>query len=169
MAMSEFRLEQVLAGQSALARKVFQIVPIQEWWAVSDIYGAIRAQGTSAEARVIRRCLGELKDAGLIREPVNAHFQRTAPIQKPKREQVMLPIAAQNVLSIKRPETGALDALAALSGEVIALADDFGQRMKKLAVRIEEVALSVEIDRESTAEKLENLKRLQQFLKGLQE
>lgn len=167
MAMSESRQQQMLAGQSALARKVFQIVPIQEHWSVSDIYGAVRAQGTSADTRTIRRCLGELKDVGLIREPVNSHFQRAAPIQKPQKEKSMPKESVQNVVAIKKAEAGALDVLASLSTEVTAMAEDFAQRMKGLAVRIEEVALSVETEREDSAEQLAKLKQLQAILKSL--
>ncbi|MNC84315.1 hypothetical protein D3C75_1388130 [compost metagenome] len=53
-----------------------------------------------------------------------------------------------------------------LSGEVIHFAEEVGQRMKKLAARIEEVALSVEAERETTAESLEKFKLLQSLLKG---
>ncbi|MBS6039967.1 MAG: hypothetical protein KIC53_21545 [Pseudomonas sp.] len=164
--MNESRQQQMLAGQSALARKVFQIVPIQEHWAVSDIYGAVRAQGTSADTRTIRRCLGELKDAGLIREPVNSHFQRIAPPAKPQKENAMPKESTQKVVAIKKP--GPLDALASLSSEVMDMAEDFGRRMKGLSARIEEVALSVEADREDNAEQLEKLKQLQSILKSLQ-
>ncbi|MNG40594.1 hypothetical protein D3C84_1292400 [compost metagenome] len=50
---------------------------------------------------------------------------------------------------------------------MVSLADELGQRMKKLAVRIEEVALSVESEREGNAEALGKLKQLQSLLKSL--
>jgi hypothetical protein len=75
--------------------------------------------------------------------------------------------AAQTVVSIKKAEVGALDSLAALSGEVFVLAEEFGQRMKVMAARIEEVALSVAADQESNAEALGKLKQLQALLKGI--
>ena len=70
----------------------------------------------------------------------------------------------QTVVSIKKPE-GALDVLAALSGEVVSLSDEFSKRMKALASRIEEVALSVESERESNAEAITKAKRLQEALR----
>ncbi|MCY1445213.1 hypothetical protein D9M71_617220 [compost metagenome] len=70
------------------------------------------------------------------------------------------------VMTIKKPDTSTLDTLAVLSGEVISFAEEVGQRMKKLAARIEEVALSVEAERETTAESLEKFKLLQSLLKG---
>ncbi|WP_045194475.1 hypothetical protein [Pseudomonas sp. 2(2015)] len=168
MAVTESRQQQMLAGQSSLARKVFEVVPIQEAWHATDIHGALRSAGSSSsQFRAVRACLGELKDAGLIREPVNSHFQRTASANKTQKEQPMAKETAQKVVAIKKPEAGSLDVLASLSSEVIAMADDFGQRMRKMAARIEEVALSVEAEREGNSEQLEKLKQLQSILKSL--
>ncbi|MNG38292.1 hypothetical protein D3C84_1259360 [compost metagenome] len=57
--------------------------------------------------------------------------------------------------------------MAALSGEVVSLSDEFSKRMKALAGRIEEVALSVEAERESNSEAVGKLKQLQDLLKGI--
>jgi hypothetical protein len=166
--MNETRQQQMLAGQTALARKVFQVVPIQQHWAALEIHRALQASKTSsAEFPAVRACLGALKEHGLIREPVNGHFQRATATQKPRKEQAMPKTSAQTVVSIKKAEVGALDSLAVLSGEVFVLAEEFGQRMKAMAARIEEVALSVAADQESNAEALGKLKQLQALLKGI--
>ncbi|MCU7645629.1 hypothetical protein [Pseudomonas piscis] len=166
--MNEARQQQMLAGQTALARKVFQVVPIQSHWAALEIHRALQAsRASSAQFPTVRACLSELKEQGLIREPVNGHFQRTATTPKPRKEQVMPKQATQAVVSIKKPEAGALDVLASLSGEVVVLADEFGKRMKALSTRIEEVALSVEAEREANAEAVSKLKQLQDLLKGI--
>jgi len=163
--MNESRQQQMLAGQSSIAQKVFGYVPIQTSWSVPAIHAAVQAaKTTGAAAPAIRRALGELKDAGLIREPVAGKFQRDAATPKPKKEQVVTQVAKQAVVSIKKPE-GALDVLAALSGEVVSLSDEFSKRMKALAGRIEEVALTVEAERESNAEAIVKAKRLQEALR----
>ncbi|QQX61997.1 hypothetical protein JHW28_10370 [Pseudomonas chlororaphis subsp. aurantiaca] len=168
--MNESRQAQILAGQSSIAQKVFGYVPIQTSWSTHEIHGAAAtAKATGASPYAIRRALGELKDAGLIREPVGGKFQRDAATPKSKKEQVMTQAANQTVVSIKKPEAGALDVLAALSGEVVSLSEDFSKRMKALASRIEEVALSVEAERESNAEALGKLRQLQSLLKGISE
>lgn len=164
--MNESRQKQLLAGQSSIAQKVFELVPIQASWSVHDIHGAAaQVNATGASLYAMRRALGDLKDARLIREPIGGKFQRTAVTPKPKKEQGMNQAGKQTVVSTKQRDVGALDALAALSGEVISLSDEFGQRMKKLATRIEEVALSVEAEREDNAEALDDLKELQVLLK----
>lgn len=163
--MNESRQQQMLAGQSSIAQKVFGYVPIQTSWSVPAIHAAVQAaKTTGAAAPAIRRALGELKDAGLIREPVAGKFQRDTATPKPKKEQVVTQVAKQTVVSIKKPE-GALDVLATLSGEVVSLSDEFSRRMKALAGRIEEVALSVEAERESNAEAIVKAKRLQEALR----
>jgi len=165
--MNESRQQQILAGQSSIAQKVFGLVPIQAAWSNHEIHGAaITAKATGASPYAIRRALGELKEAGLIREPVGGKFQRDAATPKPTKEQAVTQVAKHTVVSIKKPE-GALDVLASLSGEVVNLADDFSKRMKALADRIEEVALSVEAEREGNAAAAGKLKQLQELLKGL--
>jgi hypothetical protein len=170
MAMSESRMQQLLAGQSSIAQKVFVYVPIQDSWSTHDIHSSvIAANVTSATSYAVRRALGELKEAGLIREPAGGKFQRDALTPKAKREQPMPKVANDIVVPMKKPEIQALDALAGLSAEVVALSDDISARMKRLAGRIEEVALSVEVEREGNAEALGKLKQLQSLLKGIAE
>lgn len=166
--MNEFRQAQILDGQSSIAQKVFALVPIQAAWSNHEIHGAaITAKATGASPYAIRRALGELKEAGLIREPVGGKFQRDAATPKPKKEQAVTQVAKQAVVSTKKPEAGALDVLAGLSVEVVSLADEIGQRLKTLAGRIEEVALSVEAERETSAATVGKLKQLQELLKGI--
>lgn len=165
--MNAAKQQNMLAGQSSLARKVFEVVPIQERWSAHDIFNSLMAaEATGAQFPAIRRGLGELKDAGLIREPVNGHFQRVPTTIKPQREQSMSKETKPAAVAIKKAEVSALDTLAVLSGEVISFAEEVGQRMKRLAARIEEVALSVEAEREVNAEALDKFKLLQSLLKG---
>ena len=165
--MNAAKQQNMLAGQSSLARKVFQVVPIQERWSAHDIFNSLMvSEATGAQFPAVRRGLGELKEAGLIREPVNGHFQRTAVTIKSPREQSMPKETQSAVLTIKKADASALDTLAVLSGEVISFAEEVGHRMKKLAARIEEVALSVEAEREVNAEALDKFKLLQSLLKG---
>jgi hypothetical protein len=165
MAISELRQQQLLAGQSSIAKKVFDFVPIQDSWSTHDIHNAsLAANATGVSSYAVRRALGELKDAGLIREPIGGKFQRDAATPKPIKEPLMTQVAKPTVVAIKKPE-GALDVLAALSGEVVSMSEEFSGRMKVMAARIEEVALSVEAEREGNAETIAKAKRLQEMMK----
>jgi len=166
--MNAAKQQNMLAGQSSLARKVFQVVPIQESWSAHDIFNSLMAaEATGAQFPAIRRGLVELKESGLIREPVNGHFQRSAITIKSPRGQNMLEETKVGVIAIKKAEVSALDTLAVLSAEVISLSEEVGQRMKKLATRIEEVALSVEAEREVNTEALAKFEQLKSLLKGI--
>lgn len=168
MAFTESRIQQLLAGQSSTAQKIYQHVPIQEPWSAHDIHcAALKANATSVSAHAVRRALGELKDAGIIREPQGSKYQRDATTVKLRIETPMQKPAIEVVTPIKKQEVNALDALAGLSAEVVALADDFSARMKAMATRIEEVALSVEAEREGSAQATAKLKQLQSLLKEI--
>ena len=55
--MNESRQQQMLAGQSSIAQKIFGYVPIQSCWSVHDIHRAVlaaNASGASAYASVGR-------------------------------------------------------------------------------------------------------------------
>lgn len=41
--MNAAKQQNMLAGQSSLARKVFQVVPIQESWSAHDIFNSLMA------------------------------------------------------------------------------------------------------------------------------
>ena len=168
MAFTESRIQQLLDGQSSTARKIFQHVPIQEPWSAHDIHrAALAVNATSVSVYAVRRALGELKDAGIIREPVGSKFQRDAVTIKLRTYMPMQKAPVETVVAIKKPEVHALDALAGLSPEVVALANDFSARLKAMATRIEEVALSVEVERESNAQSTTKLKQLQSLLKEI--
>ena len=76
-----------------------------------------------------------------------------------------MPQASKQSVASTKTTVGALDVLATLSGEVVSLSEEFSKRMKALAGRIEEVALSVEAERESNAEAIVKAKRLQEALR----
>ena len=168
MAFTDSRIQQLLAGQSSTARKIFEHVPIQQPWSAHDIHcAALAANATSFAVHAVRRALGELKDAGIIREPVGSKFQRDAANTKLRIEKPMPKRANETVVPLKKADVQALDALVGLSAEVVSLADDISARLKGLASRIEEVALSVEVERDTNAEALNKLKHLQTLLKGI--
>lgn len=162
--MSKVKVEALLQGQTGLARKVYEATPIRTAWLVSQISGAMDKSG--ADAGVVRACLRDLREAGLVRE-VGSLFQRVEvrTLSQPKLQETKEP-AVPTPTETKKA-TPPLELLADLSGELISIANDFGTRVKRLAARLEEVALSIEQERENSAENLGKLAQLQSILKSL--
>lgn len=77
--MEDRQLKRMLQGQSALAKKVFAAVPVDEPWKFDKIHRVLHEMGkTSAHITAVHACLGQLKDAGIIREPERYYYQRPA-------------------------------------------------------------------------------------------
>jgi hypothetical protein len=77
--MEDRQMKRLLQGQSALAKKVFAAVPIDEPWKFDKIHRVLHEMGkTSAHITAVHACLGQLKDAGIIREPERYFYQRPA-------------------------------------------------------------------------------------------
>ncbi len=175
--MTPSKLNSLLQGQTSLARKVFEVVPIREAWPAIQIRNALKeVERSNADLRVVRGCLGALREAGLVREPETGMFQRAdirTPTPRPRKEAPM-PQATPSprpTLTVTapahQPEPSPIEILGELSGEVVALADEFGTRLKKLAAKIEEAALTIEQEREANVENLGKLRQLQSILKSL--
>jgi len=166
--MSETRLMKLLEGQSSTANKIFRFVPIQEAWDSQEIHRAAMVAGvTTVTSHAIRRGLGELSDAGAIREPRPGYFQRDAVTPKQNQERDKMAKPAAKPKTTQEQPAGTLDVLASLSADVISLGEEMGKRLKVLAARIDDAALAVEAEREANAEASSELRQLQAMLKKL--
>ncbi len=110
--MNETRQQQLLQGHTALAKKVYEFVPIQEAWPASAINTALRTNGQTAAHHVaVRACLGDLKDQGLIKEVKPGIFQRLEVTVKikpknPPGSQTYLDLADPNKFIPQNPPKG---------------------------------------------------------------
>lgn len=172
--MKESRQRQLLEGQSSVARKVFEGVPIQEAWEETAIIKAVRTAGVTIAAHAVRGCLLDMKDVGLIKEPHKGQFQRM-PVQPPLRltektanESTPTPAIepAMQTTTAKKPEQTPLDMLSTLATELTLMATEYGERMRALSLRLEEIALKVEEQREDDAKIIEQANQLKTLLKG---
>lgn len=157
----------LMQGQSAIAKKVFDCVPTEEPWRTFQIMAELkRMTGSSADMRIVQGCLRDLADSGLIRRSGSELYQRTAITTKTsqKTEESSMP-AVKEVKAA--PVATPIEILGELAGEISTLATDVNQRLKKIAGRIEEAALTIEQQRETDAAGMEKLRQLQNLLKGL--
>lgn len=169
--LSRTKVDRLLAGQTALARRVYSAVPVGQQWRVNQISDA--TPNSSADLRVIRGCLQDLVDVGLVRESPPGVFQRieTRPPKQPttptKETSTVSQLPTRAVAPNKATEASPLDLLGELSGEIVTLAGEFQSRFQRLAGKVDEAALAIEAERERSAESVAKLKQLQQLLKSL--
>ncbi|RQV20645.1 hypothetical protein DF039_12455 [Burkholderia cenocepacia] len=161
--MTPAKYHAALSGLSAIAKKVLEMVPIQEAWSRSEIAGhLLRVTKSSPDAAVIDGCLGRLKDSGLIREASRGRYQR---IEVRERE------------VLKVPEQKSEEAVAATEPQAILpieILSQLAERTRGLATQIvmlasdiETAALTIEQGNAENAANLEKLRQLQSLLKSL--
>lgn len=163
--MTPERLKSKLEGQSSVARKVFEVVPIQEAWPASQIYKTLNEITRSTmDSHVFRGCLNTLKNSGLIRETAPETYRRIE--VRPKKEVEMQEQktmikknnqAEQFIKSIDDcRKRDPIDALIDLSAKVRTLADE-----------LDAAVIVVGESMHKHSSDLEKLSQLQSILKSL--
>jgi hypothetical protein len=162
--MSKGGHEVAMQGQTGIAKKVYECVPINESWQAFQICAALKKMtGSTPDFRVFTACLSDLADVGLIKKVGGDRFQRVQEAAKPEKEKHMAVAKISTPKSANEKTASAMDALGDLAGEIIGMAE----HMKRLAKRVEDVALAVEQEREANAGSVEQLRQLKTLLKGL--
>lgn len=161
--MTPAKYQSALTAQSAIAKKVLEMVPIQEAWSRNEIASNMRRiTKSSPDVAVLDGCLARLKDAGLVRERQTGLYQR---VEIREREIIQVPTAkpvgssAPAVESVKSP----IDILSSLSERARQLATS----IVMLASDIETAALTIEQGSAESNANLEKLRQLQALLKSL--
>ncbi|WP_454737617.1 hypothetical protein [Cupriavidus necator] len=151
MSISSARQELLLRGQTAIARKVFELVPIQDAWESKQIHVALqRTTRCSMDYRVLQGCLRALRESGLVFEPKNGLYQRTT-LRK------AMPTTHMNGTEpTRQPPTSAIELLTELS-----------ERARQLAQDIDAAAAVIAEEAAQKEESLRKLVQLQSILKSL--
>jgi hypothetical protein len=162
--MTPAKYQSALSAQSAIAKKVLEMVPIQDTWSRNEIASHLRrVTKSSPDVAVLDGCLARLKDAGLIREHGQRGLYQRVEIRE--REIVQVPTvkpvesSAPAMESAKSP----IDILSGLSERARSLATS----IVILASDIETAALTIEQGSAESNANLEKLRQLQALLKSL--
>ena len=157
--MTPEKQKQKLSGQTTIAQKIFQFVPIAEEWGAAQIGQTMtRACGSQTDPRTLLGCLGQLTESGLIRATSRGTFQR-APISQPsapqpqKQEKEIKVMTAPVAQATPKATTSAIDLLASLAQKLRAVAND-----------IDAAALAIEEGQTQNAVEAEKLKQLKALL-----
>lgn len=177
-----------LRSMSAVARRVYEAVPIETAWSVSFVQSELSRTGSSTgrDVHVLKGCLASLVEAGLVIEPERGLFQR-APLKpesnyEPQKDQTQMKTKASaaihstsaNSLSrLAELGQGAMQnaaRMAVLAEKAEALASTMREMVEelcKLSKNIDESALDIEEQKQSANADADKLKQLQQLLKSL--
>jgi small-conductance mechanosensitive channel len=98
--LSAAKQDVLLNGQTAIARKVFEIVPIQEAWTAQQIQTAFtRTTRANIEFKTLHGCLRALVSTGLVNESRSGYYERS-----PTREKQTLRLADLGQLKLQQTE-----------------------------------------------------------------
>ncbi|WP_395066163.1 hypothetical protein [Paraburkholderia silvatlantica] len=167
-----------LQGQTTIARKVYDLVPMQEAWPASRIYGLL-AKNANIDLSIVLGCLTSLKDTGLVRDVGNQTWQRV-PVRgeihaqgyQPEEQGAMPPPPApageRPNLTLAQapaqdPKPAPLDLLAGIALQL----RDLGKAIASVASEIESAALVIAEGNSETEANLDKLRQLQTLLKSL--
>jgi hypothetical protein len=166
MSMSAARFREILNGQTAIARKVFEATPIAEAWAAFEIQTVMqRTTLTRMDLRTFQGCLKSLRESGLITEPRAGYFQRVTPKEE-KRMSYQPEKTAQAMPPPPGPKT-AQDGTGGLLAELSARGRKLAQSINEFADDIDAAAAVIVEEAASNAESLRKLNQLQSLLKSL--
>jgi hypothetical protein len=162
--MTPIRQKTALDGQSSIARKVFEIVPIQQAWTPQQIFSAMGAiTRSSIDMHTLRGCLAALREAGLVRAPQKGLYQRTTVHEKDESMR-----ATPDTTTAATPKPAAalpkspIDALGGIAQRLTHLRN----LMDAVISDIETAALAMEEDLSEHRESADKLRQLQQILKA---
>jgi hypothetical protein len=170
MSMSQSRFDAIFSGQSSIAKKVYDAVPIVESWTAKKILSELSRQGITQDPRTITGCLDTLKRSGLIHEFMKGEFRRevikelSAKAEVPAEKE---PAPASKPIVVApppvEPEISAMDilgALAARAAHLSSMASDLSSDISDAAVEIQQRIETIDAD-------TQKLRQLQSILKSI--
>ena len=169
--MTPGRATSLLQGQTALARKVYDSVPIGSFWSGSEIQTQHAKRYTPIPHRTFMGCIRALIDAGLVKSNGDVLFRRTEIKEASVPEITGSKKPATPVPSLAEPKPATLPAktepaLDRLNTFVDALRTQM-KVVNETVAAIEHVVVEIHLEAEQNVEMATKLKQLQTLLKGL--
>lgn len=94
------RVDKILAGESSLARKVYDSVPIRDTWSVAQIINDMRRQhGNTVTKSLVEGCLKALRQRNLIKESRPGFFIRAKVTISTKKDTDTVTIRSEKTAS----------------------------------------------------------------------
>jgi hypothetical protein len=157
--VNRIRAENILSGQTNLARKVFAAVPMQEHWNIDEISREMaRVEPHNHTKSAIAGCLRTLKECGLISEAGVQNFRSNVKPEPIKKEKVTVSKEEPSKQLLSDRLAQKATALRTQATFLTVLADD----LEMLALEMDEALVQA-------GQKSEKLVKLQSTLKELME
>lgn len=115
-----------MQGQTGIAKKVYECVPISEPWRSFQVLTALRNMtGSTPDVRIVQGCLRDLVDSGLIRRTGTDHYQRIQVEKKTKPQEPKMGEPAKKIETQSEPKRSAspLEMLGELANELAGMAE----------------------------------------------
>ena len=155
MTLTAAKQQEKLNGQTSVAQKVFQFVPIQDAWSVSEISAELsRSTGSRIDFRVVSGCLGALKSAKLVHEPEPGKFKRNDVGSSQKGE-------------VKAVEETKEKDVITQAGEIASSLRHAAEILQQAAVDVEGIAIAIDDKQKDETKELHQLRQLRALLKGM--
>lgn len=172
--MNYAKKQALYQGLTAVAKRVYDAVPIGETWTAHQVTAEMRrVSGHSPEHKVVAGCLGNLVQIGLVQEQSRGSFQRVA-VRAPRRDEDPIkvvaalappvqPYPAQAPMTVSTPkDKTAIDKLSDLAERVGALAAS----CKQISDEMLAVGIQLEQEGKENSAALEKLRQLRDIFKG---
>lgn len=166
MSMSQSRFDQIFTGQSSIAKKVYEAIPIAESWSVRNVMAELARQGTNQDQRTVMGCIDGLKRAGLVNELVRGEFRREGIKAEPAKTITMKAVKAEipvPQIVVPMDIVAPMDILGSLAARAVAL----GDMAKQLADDIGDAAIEIQQQIETSDADTKKFRQLQALLKGI--
>lgn len=166
---TESQLRRALDGTTTVARKVLDVVPMQDHWTREQIVAELRRSGSNLAVNVIHGCLDNLRGRGLISEPSTGRFIRiTAKAQQRQAQQLLDDLEHDMALPTTPSTTAPAPApVAAQNKDPVIALGNLASQLRAMASAVEDAAMDVQQHIDSIKGDSEKLKQLQALLKGI--
>ena len=156
--------QSAINGLQGVEQKVYEAIPISEAWNTSKIMAELKRNGHNIENKTIVRCAKSLTERGLLKEGPSLSFTRKKDTEaRPKKETVPhQPTQQTEQATMTHPaeqhKKSPMELLA-----------DLAERLRQFAADMDNAALEIEQEFQTSESRSAQLKQLQTLLKTIAE
>lgn len=139
-------------GLTGQLSKLYDAIPLQDAWTISQIHSELHRNGSSMEYKVVHAVLNQLVDRGLVTQIKNGLYKRlhAAEVNQPKPKSTNMATAKKQLTPI----------------EILA---ELAAKARQFANELDNAAIDIEQEFQTSSAQSKKLKQLQSLLKDIAE